>query len=598
MRFFAQFRSGWQRIRNGWLGFIGLSGVAAVTAANPIVIAHRGASGYLPEHTLPAKALAYAMGADFLEQDLVLSKDDVPVVLHDIYLDTVTDVAEKFAGRQRADGRYYAIDFTVAELRQLRVTERFEPRTGHAVFPERFPAGQGNFQLATFEEEIQFIQGLNRSTGRNVGLYPEIKAPAWHRQAGRDLSRIVLGILEHHGYRTKADAMIVQCFEFEEVKRLRSELGYRGRLIQLLGDDVVGRTLGSPKGLAELAKYVDGIGPALNQVVRPTADGYHVTELVAAAHALNLQVHPYTFRADQLPGYVDSFPALHRVFFDEARVDGVFTDFPDQTVAFLQTRRPPGTTIPPLRRAHAHNDYKHARPLLDALDHGFCSIEADIWLVDGELLVAHNRQEAQHGRTLQALYLDPLRERIRANGGAVLPSVTNLTLLVDVKSEPRETYRALKAVLANYADMLTEFTPNIEHTRAVTVILSGQRAMDEIAAESRRWVAVDGRLADLDAKSVPGLVPLVSDDWTQFFSWRGQGEFSPAERARLASLVGRAHAQGRRIRFWGCPNTEVVWRELAVAGVDLIGADDLPALRRFWEQQARKPHLLQGVSDP
>jgi glycerophosphoryl diester phosphodiesterase len=568
-----------------------LGSTAIVWAGNPVVIAHRGASGYLPEHTLAAKALAHGQGADFLEQDLVLSKDNVPVVLHDIHLEAVTDVAEKFPDRKRADGRFYAIDFTIAELKQLRVSERFDPNSKQAVFPKRFPVGTSTFQIATFEEELQLIQGLNRSSGKQVGIYPEIKSPAWHRHEGRDLSRIALDVLERYGYRSKEDAMILQCFEFDEVKRLRAELGYRGRLVQLLGDDASGRKLCAPEGLAEVARYADGIGPALSLIVTANpSGGYRVSDLVSRAHAAGLLVHPYTFRADQLPAYAESFEALHRIFFDTARVDGVFTDFPNQTVGFLRSNTAQTPQIVPLLRAHAHNDYEHARPLFDALEQGFCSIEADIWLVDGQLLVAHNRDEVKHGRTLQSLYLDPLREQARRNGGWVCAGTSNLTLLVDVKSDALETYKVLRDVLANYADLLTEFSDNFVRTRAVTVILSGQRATSQIAAEPRRFVAVDGRLADLDTKIAPTLVPLISDNWSQFFAWRGSGEFSAAERSKLQSLVLRAHEQGRRLRFWGCPDNEAVWRELAAAGVDLIGADDLPALRSFWEKQGSESY--------
>jgi len=188
----------------------GLASASAAAVTPKIIIAHRGASGYLPEHTLPGKALAHAMGADYLEQDLVLSKDGIPVVLHDIVIDTVTDVAKRFPERKRADGRYYALDFTVADLKQLRVTERFDYRTGKPVFPARFPQWQGTFQIPTFEEELQFIQGLNRTTGRDVGIYPEIKSPAWHREQGQDVSRIILSVLERYGYRTKADKIFLQ----------------------------------------------------------------------------------------------------------------------------------------------------------------------------------------------------------------------------------------------------------------------------------------------------------------------------------------------------------------------------------------------------
>src|SRR3989442_2327795 len=246
------------------IGLLACCASASMAGDPPkIIIAHRGGSGYLREHTLPGKALAHAMGADYLEQDLVLSKDAIPVVLHDIYLDTVTDVAKRFPDRKRADGRYYALDFTVAELKQLQVTERFDRRTGKAVFPGRFPLWQGSFQIPTFEEELQFIQGLNRTIGREAGIYPEIKAPAWHRKQGVDLSPIVLGVLERYGYRTKADKVFLQCFDYQEVKRLRTELGYRGRLIQLLAEPISSEPgtdfafLTSRAGLEELAKVAD-----------------------------------------------------------------------------------------------------------------------------------------------------------------------------------------------------------------------------------------------------------------------------------------------------------------------------------------------------
>ena len=160
--------------------------VLPAAAQDKIVIAHRGASGYLPEHSLPAKAMAHAMGADFIEQDLVLTRDNRLVVLHDLYLDAVTDVARVFPDRGRPDGHFYAIDFTLAELRRLALTERLVIEDGRSQprFPGRFPPGQSSFRISTFEEEIELIQGLNRSTGRNVGLYPEIKSPAFHRHEG------------------------------------------------------------------------------------------------------------------------------------------------------------------------------------------------------------------------------------------------------------------------------------------------------------------------------------------------------------------------------------------------------------------------------
>ena len=314
---------------------LSLGGLAAAEP-RPLIIAHRGASGHLPEHTLAAKALAYGQGADFLEQDVVLSKDGVPVIFHDTHIDTTTDVAKKFPGRQRADGRFYALDFSVAELKQLNVTERFNPKTGKAAFPKRFPVGVGSFQVVTLEEEIQFIQALNRSTGRNVGLYPELKAPAWHRKEGRDLSATVLPLLRKYGYDAKDSACYLQCFEYAEIKRLRGELGWSGKLIMLLGGKGKGpgetdfTYLQTDAGLAELAQLVDGIGPPISSYVAgKTPAERKVTDLAARARKAGLKSHPYTLRADELPKCVTSVDELLSALFTEAKVDGLFTDFPD-----------------------------------------------------------------------------------------------------------------------------------------------------------------------------------------------------------------------------------------------------------------------------
>ena len=318
----------------------GLAMPEPVSAGEKTVIAHRGASGYLPEHTLAAKAMAYGMGAEFIEQDLVLTKDGVPVVLHDIHLDTVTDVAEKFPGRARKDGRYFAIDFTLAEIKTLDVSERFDRKTGKAVYPSRFPLNGARFTVPTLEEEIMLVKGLNASTGRNVGIYPEIKSPAFHRAEGQDISKIVLSILKKHGYTTKSDPVIVQCFDWNETQRLRGELGYEGRLVQLIGEndwkeapDVDFDALKTREGLAAIAKVADGIGPWIPQVMSGKDKG-SVTSLVADAHGLGLKVHPYTARADSLPKWAGSFDELLQAVLVTAGADGIFTDFPDKAVAW------------------------------------------------------------------------------------------------------------------------------------------------------------------------------------------------------------------------------------------------------------------------
>ena len=241
----------------------------------------------------------------------------------------------------------------------------------------------------------------------------------------------------------------------------------------------------------------------------------------------------------------------------------------------------PAAAPVPLLRAHAHNDYEHPRPLLDALDGGFGSIEADIYLVDGQLLVAHNLKDVKAGRTLEALYLDPLRARVQQNGGRVYPGGPTITLLVDVKTEAVATYAALHARLEHYAAILTVFRAGVATPGAVTVILSGNRARAELAAQPVRYAALDGRFDDLAANPPAALVPWVSDNWTKHFTWKWTGPMPAAERAKFDALVAQAHAQGRRIRFWSTPDTPGAWRLLHDAGVDLINTDHLTGLREF-----------------
>lgn len=306
------------------------------------IIAHRGACGYLPEHTLPAKALAYAMGADFLEQDVVATRDDELVVLHDIHLDRVTDVARRFPDRARQDGRYYVRDFDLAEIRTLNVTERLDA-VGRPVYPLRFPPGSGRFGVHTLGEELGFVSGLNRATGGTTGVYPEIKRPAWHREEGIDLAAAMLDVLAAHGYEGPDDPVFVQCFDAEEVQRLRGALGCRMRLVQLVGDVSWGESetdyevLCSEAGLAGLAEVADAIGPWVEMLYTPGSGdhGPRSTGLAERAHRAGLLVHPYTFRVDDLaPGFA-SFEDMVRYFCSDLGVDGLFTDFPDRVHRLL-----------------------------------------------------------------------------------------------------------------------------------------------------------------------------------------------------------------------------------------------------------------------
>jgi len=315
-----------------------------------IVIAHRGASGYLPEHTLAAKAMAHAMGADYIEQDLVMTRDSELIVLHDLTLERTTDVAQRFPGRARDDGGFYAIDFDLAEIRQLRASEGLHLAGGdpETDYTNRFPPGLSRFGVPTFAEEIELIQGLNHATGREVGIYPEIKQPEFHRAEGRDISSAVIETLKRYGYTAKSDKVFLQTFSFAELAIIRGEIlpaaGVDIRLIQLVGDPEAYPWMFEPGGMALLAEQADGIGPAHPLIIDPEspAGSLRVSALVERAHAAGLQVHPYTLRADpgQLPPYAGSFADLLDQHYFTAGVDGVFTDFPDLAVQFLrQTRK-------------------------------------------------------------------------------------------------------------------------------------------------------------------------------------------------------------------------------------------------------------------
>ena len=245
-----------------------------------------------------------------------------------------------------------------------------------------------------------------------------------------------------------------------------------------------------------------------------------------------------------------------------------------------------GADVIPLAQAHAHNDYQHDRPLLDALAHGFCSVEADVYLVDDELYVAHGRNEIQPDRTLRGLYLDPLRKRIQQNGGRVYPNGPELTLLIDIKTEAVSTYKALDTILAEYRDIFTSFGPDGRRSKAVLAIISGNRPLEFMKSQDVRYAGCDGRLTDLESEAPADLIPMISDHWARHFTWRGSGPMPAEERLRLREIVQTAHEKGRRVRFWSTPDRpsparEALWRELLAAGVDLLNTDDLEGLQQF-----------------
>ena len=255
-----------------------------------------------------------------------------------------------------------------------------------------------------------------------------------------------------------------------------------------------------------------------------------------------------------------------------------------------ETLLPASSTLPagpvPLVRAHAHNDYEHDRPLQDALDQGFTSVEADIYLINGELLVAHDLEGVQPDRTLQSLYLDPLRERVNQNGGQIYVNGPQFTLLIDIKSEAEATYTVLREALKEYEVILSTFGPDGPKGGPVIVIISGNRPREVMAIETVRYAYFDGRLKDLGSDAPATFIPLISDRWSAHFTWSGEGAMPPEERKKLIGIIDAAHAEGRRVRFWATPDKpsparKAVWLELLAAGVDLINTDDLEGLQQF-----------------
>ena len=309
-----------------------LAASAAVAPSGPLVIAHRGASGHRPEHTIEGYRLAIEMGADFIEPDLVSTKDGVLIARHENEISSTTDVAERFPDRKRTatvDGQtvtgWFSEDFTLSEIKTLRARERL---------PFRSHAFDGQFGIPTFDEVIELAQRMGTSGGRPVGVYPETKHPTYFRKLGLPLEERLLESLQRHGWNQRDAPVFIQSFEQDNLRELRKKTTVR--LIQLVStSDIV-----DGDGLKAIAAYADGIGAEKRLVVPVNADGSlrPATDLVGRAHALHLLVHVWTVRTERefLPAaYPDA--AAEFTMLRDLGVDGVFTDFPDIAV---KTYRP------------------------------------------------------------------------------------------------------------------------------------------------------------------------------------------------------------------------------------------------------------------
>tara|TARA_R110002074_G_scaffold211818_2_gene381322 strand:- start:135 stop:1226 length:1092 start_codon:yes stop_codon:yes gene_type:complete len=325
-----------------------------LSGAPPIIIAHRGASGERPEHTLAAYALAIEQGADFIEPDLVLTSDGILVARHENDISETTDVADKpeFAARktikmidgERHEG-WFTEDFTLAELKTLRAKERLtELRAANAKY-------DGRYEIPTLAEILQLLQRHQETSGKRIGIYPETKHPGYFKALGLDHDEALLRLLKQYGYAGKADPVFIQSFEAGNLIALNRKTDIR--LVQLVASeggpsDGRGATYASmltPEGLDKIATYADGIGPSKDLVIGRNAIGQlsAPTGLVAAAHKAGLVVHPWTFRRENYflptdfksgvdprdPGDLAGEIAAYAA----AGVDGLFSDNPGIAVA-------------------------------------------------------------------------------------------------------------------------------------------------------------------------------------------------------------------------------------------------------------------------
>lgn len=239
--------------------------------------------------------------------------------------------------------------------------------------------------------------------------------------------------------------------------------------------------------------------------------------------------------------------------------------------------------VVPLPHAHAHNDYMHERPLLDALSYGFTSVEADVLLIDGELYVGHDMPEGNHTLpTLRELYLEPLQRIVHNHRGKVYPDYEgDFYLMIDFKTEAEATYQELKSQLESFTSMLSSYENGSMQKGAVTIFISGNRPIETVKNEEKSFVAIDGRPEDLGKNISSTLMPFVSQHFGAVLSWDGQGEIPLQEKQKLTDLISKAHAEDKKVRLWASPDNMNTWRVLLQAEADLINTDKLEALRDF-----------------
>ena len=588
-----------------WMSGIAVAAVAAsfAVAAAPVpaeagqrafdLQAHRGGLGLRPENTLSAFAKALRLGVSTLELDVQITEDGQAVVTHDRRVDgrKCLDTAPARVGDPEFPyvGKYVNT-LSLAQVRTLDCGTRTL-----ADFPQQQASPGARMPL--LGEVFDLVKRYRADrVALNVETKVEAGAPA--ETAPREqFVQVVARQVRAAGFLRR---VTIQSFDWGSLIRMRQveprlplvalttisflQTGQPGASPWLGGldiDDFGGDPIAAIASFGA-STFSPVHGTPQNGTVGDAGYQPYVTRaLVKRAHRAGIKVVPWT---------VDD-PATMRKLIDDG-VDGLITDYPDRLREVLKARGlrlPPGYSIVarPLAQAHAHNDYEHENPLFDALEHGFTSVEADIYLVDGELLVGHDPDDLVAGRTLQKLYLDPLLARAAAHHGRIYPDRRSpVQLLIDIKNTGAATYTQLDQVLRGYRQLLTRYAHGRVTDGAVTAVISGDRPRELMAGQTVRYAFYDGRLSDLGGAAPASFIPLISDNWTTIFTWAGSGAMPAAERARLRDIVSTAHRHGQRVRFWATPDTpgpqrDAVWRELVAAGVDHLNTDDLAGLESF-----------------
>jgi glycerophosphoryl diester phosphodiesterase len=555
--------------------------------------AHRGGLGLTVESTVASFSRGLEVGVSTLELDVQITEDGHAVVTHDrkVTGTKCKDTAPYTPG----DPEYPYVGKFINTLSLKQVKQLDCGSLPQAGFP-----GQTPDPGARMPELQDVFDLVHRFHADKVKLNIETKVEAGAPTETAPREQFVQVVAREIRKAKISRQVTIQSFDWGALMRMRQvapelpivaltnydflQTGQPGKSPWLGGidiDDFGGDLVKATKSFgADAISPVHGF-PQDGKVTDPAYRPYVTKDMVRSAHKAGMKVVPWT---------VDD-PATMRSLIDKG-VDGLISDYPDRVRTVAQDegfRLPTAYDQPAIRAlptAHAHNDYEHRRPLQDALDRGFNSVEADVWLIDGELRVAHDQEDAVPGRTLESLYLQPLVQQVKQNHGQVYRHGADFQLLIDIKSDGPSTYAAIDQALRKYRDISTIYVNGHTYPGAVTSVISGNRPLDVLKAQKVRYAGYDGRLSDLNSKLPASLMPLVSDNWSNNFTWRGVGAFPADERAKLREIVMTAHHAGYRVRFWETPDTrgaarEAVWSELAAAGVDHLNTDDLHGLEDF-----------------